>query len=114
VGFDKSDCLFEIFGAMKGLPQVIDDISELIGIGIVTEGPPSCGIYLEFRNILVHRSFPRVSLLRIGFLGRRIGLRDTSAEAIVFGVGLLWNFVTCRGQDTATEFGGFCRTLPMR
>jgi hypothetical protein len=114
VGFDKSDGLFEVFGAIKGLPRVIDEISELIVIGIVTEGPPSRGMYLYFRIFLVHRSFPRVSLLRIGFLGRRMGLRDVSVEAIVLGVGFLWNFVECRGRDTAIGFGGFCRTLPMR
>jgi hypothetical protein len=70
VGFNESDGLFEVFGAIKGLPRVIDEISELILIGIITEGPPSCGMYLYFRIFLVHRSFPGVSLLHIGFLGR--------------------------------------------
>jgi len=99
---------------MKGLPRVIDGISELIVIGIVTEGPPSWGIYLDFSIFLVHRSFPGVCLLCIGFLGWRMGLQDTSVKAIVFGVGFLWNFVRCRGRDTVIGFGGFCRTLPMR
>jgi hypothetical protein len=98
---------------MKELPQVIDEISELIVIGIATEGPPIRGIYIYFRIVLVHRSFPGVSLLRIGFLGRRMGLRDSSVEAIVFGVGFHWTFVECRGRDTAIRFGAFCRTLPM-
>jgi hypothetical protein len=114
VGFDKSDGLFEVFGAIKGLRRVIDEISELIVIGIVTEGPPSRGMYLDFRIFLVHRSFPGVRLLRIGFLGRRMGLRDASVEAIVFRVGFLWTFVECRCRDTAIGFGGFCRTLLMR
>jgi hypothetical protein len=37
VDFDKSDGLFEVFVAIKGLPWVIDEISELIVIGIVTK-----------------------------------------------------------------------------
>jgi hypothetical protein len=39
--------------------------------------------------------------------------RDVPVEAIIFGVGFLWDFVECRGQDTAIRFRGFCRTLPM-
>jgi hypothetical protein len=49
VGFDESNGLFEVFGATKGLPRVIDEISELIVIGIITESPPRCGMYLDFR-----------------------------------------------------------------
>ena len=114
MAFDECDGLFEVFGALKGLPRVIDEISELIVIGIVTEGPPSRGMYLYFLIFLSHRSFPGVSLLGIGFWCRRMGLRDASLEAIVIRVGFLWNFVDCRGRDTALGFGGFCRTLPMR
>jgi hypothetical protein len=71
-------------------------------------------MYLYLRIFLVHRSFPGVSLLRIGFLGQRMGLQDAPVEAIVFGVGFLWNLVQCRGWNTAIGFGGFCRTPPMR
>jgi hypothetical protein len=70
-------------------------------------------MYLCFRLFLVHRSFPGVNLLRIRYLGRTLGLRDASVEAIVFGVGFLGNSVECRGRDAAIGFGGFCRTLPM-
>jgi hypothetical protein len=62
-------------------------------------------MYLYFRIFFVHRSFPGFSLLRIGFLGQTMGLRDSLAEAIVFRVGFLWNFVECRGRDTTIGFG---------
>jgi hypothetical protein len=113
VDFDKSDGLFEVFGAIKWLPWVIDEISELIVIGIVTKEPPSRGMYLYFRIFFVHQSFPGFSLLRIGFLGQTMWSRDSLAEAIVFRVGFLWNFVECRGRDTAIGFGGFCRSPTM-
>jgi len=41
VGFEESDGPFEVISAIKQLPRVIDEISELIVIGIVTGGPPS-------------------------------------------------------------------------
>jgi len=65
VGFDESDGWCEVFGAIEWLPRVIDEISALIAIGIVTAGLPSCGMYLEFRIFLVHRSFPGASPLCI-------------------------------------------------
>jgi len=114
VGFNKFDCLFEDFSAMKGVPQVIDETSELIVLRIVTEGPLSCGIYLELWRFLVHQSFPEGSVRSIRILGRRMGLRDKPVEAIVVRISFLWNFVECRGWDTAIAFRGFCRTLPMR
>jgi hypothetical protein len=114
VGFDESDGLFEVFGTIKWLPRVIDAISELIVIGIVTESPPSHGMYFYFRMFFIHQRLPGVSLLRIRFLGWSIGLCDASVVAIVFGVGFLWNLVECRVRDPAIGFGGFCRTLPMR
>jgi len=114
VGFDGSDGLFEVFSAIEQLPQVIDEISELIVIGIVTESPPSDGMSLDSGIFLVHRGFPGFSLLLIALQGRRMGLRDESVEAIVFEVSFLWNVVECRGRDTAIGFGGFCRTPPMR
>jgi len=114
VGFDESEGLFEVFGAMERLPRVIDEIAELIEFGIITDAPPSRGMYLDFSILLVHQSFTGVSLLRIRFLDRRLGLRDVSLEAIVFGVGFLWNLFECRGRNLAIRFGGVCRTLTMR
>jgi hypothetical protein len=62
-------------------------------IGIITEGSRSHGMYLDLRIFLVYQSFPAVSFFRIGFLGPRMGLLETSLEAIVFAVGFLWNFL---------------------
>jgi hypothetical protein len=114
VGFDKSDGLFEVFGTITGLQLVIDEISDLIAIGIVTTGPSSHGMDLYLRIDLIHRSFHMVSLFRMEFLHRRLGSGDASVEATVFGVGFLLNSVKCRGWDTAIGFGGFGRTLPMQ
>jgi hypothetical protein len=112
VGFDESDGLFEVFGAIKGLPRLIDEILELIVIGILTEGPTSRATYLYFQIFFIHQSVPGVCLLRIGFLGRRMGLWNMSVEAIIFGVGFPRNFVECTGRDTAVGCGGFCKILP--
>jgi hypothetical protein len=113
VGFKESDGLFEVFSAIKRLPPVIDESSALIAIRIVTQGPPNSGIYLYFRIILVHWSFPGVSFLHIGFMVRRMGLQNMSVETSIFRVGLLWKFVQFRGWDSAIGFCGFSRTLPM-
>ena len=110
----KYDGLFEIFSAMKRLPWVIDEILELIGIGIVTDGPPSHGMYLDFQIFFAHQFFPGVSLLCIRFQSRRMGWGDASVEAINVGDGLLSNWVERRGRDTAIRFRGFCQTVPMR
>jgi len=92
VGFDESEGLFEVYGSIDGLPWVINPPSELILIWIVTEGPHICVMYFYFRIFMVHRSFPRVSLLSIGLLGRRMRLLDALIETIVFRVGFLCNF----------------------
>jgi hypothetical protein len=52
------------------LPQVIDEIPELIEMGIITTGSLSSGMYMDFQIFLVNWSFPGVSLLWIAFLGR--------------------------------------------
>ena len=114
MGFAESDSLFEFLGAIERLPWVIDEISELIVIGFVTEGPPSRGIYLDFRIFLGHQGFHWVSIPHMRFLGWRTGLRDASVEAIVSRVSFVWSFVRCRGRDTAIGLGSFCRTLTMR
>jgi len=113
-GFKESDGLCEIFGTVTGLPLVADEISELIVIRIVNEGCPSHGIYLDFKIFIMHWSFPRVSLLLISFLGRRIEVWEVLAEAILLGVRCLWNLDNCMGWNGCIGFRGFYKTLPMR
>lgn len=83
VGLNTSDGLFEVIGAIEGLPPVIDEISELTEIGIITEGPPSCVMYVDFGIFPVDQGFPGVSLLFLRCLGWSLGLRDVSVQAIV-------------------------------
>ena len=59
VGFDESDGLFEVIGGMEMLARVVDEIPELIVIGIVTEGFPSHWVYLHLTIFLVHGSSPQ-------------------------------------------------------
>ena len=87
---------------------------ELIVIGIVNTGPPRGGRFLDVQNFLISGRLPRVSLLRIRFLGRGIWLGDESVEAIVIDVGFLWHCVECRVPNTAIGSGGVCTTRPMR
>jgi len=68
VHFHQSDGLLEAFGTLQGLPRVMDVISERIVIGIISKGPPSCGMYLNFQIFLTSRNFPGISLLRIKLL----------------------------------------------
>jgi len=113
VGINKSDGLCEVFSTIPWLPEVIDEILELIVIGIVTDGPPSCGMHISIRSFHIHRGFPWVTLLRIGLLGWTLGSRDTSVGSIIFGVSFHWTFVECSGEDTGIQFWGFCKTLLM-
>ena len=113
VRFDESDGLFELFGALIGLPRVLDVILELMVFGSITKGRPSRGMYVEFRMSVIHRSIPHVSGLGIGFLGWRMGLWDALVEAMIFGVAFLWNFLERMGRDAAIVLSGFCGTLPM-
>lgn len=114
LGFNESDSLCEVLGAIKVLPQVVDEISKLIVKGIVTELPPNHGMYLYCRMILVGWSLSGDSLLSIRFRSRRMGLWDLSGEATVLVVGVLWTIAECRVCDAAIRFGRFCRTLPIR
>jgi hypothetical protein len=54
VGFNESDDLFEVSGAITGLPWDIGVIWELIVIGMVTKATSSCGIQVNSRIFLVH------------------------------------------------------------
>lgn len=96
VALNTSDGLFEVFSAIKGLPHVIDEISEHVVSDIVTKGSPKCGIYLEFRISVIHQSFPKVSLLCVGCLHPRLGLQAGLDWAIIFSVSFLWNVIKCR------------------
>lgn len=81
MGFNESDGLFRVSGGIEGLTEMIDEISELIVMGIVTKGPPGRKIYIDYRIFLVHWSFPGVSHLHVGFWGRRMGFLDPLLES---------------------------------
>ena len=114
VGFGDSDALVEVFSARKGLPHILDAMSKLIVIRIVTEVVPGCKMYLDVRIFLSHQSFPWVSFLHVTFLRQRMGWQDVLIEAIILRVGVLGYFIESNSQDTAIGFMCLGTTLPMR
>jgi hypothetical protein len=110
VSFNEPQGLFEIFGAMKGLPRVVDKALEIIVVGIVSEGPAAGGVNLDFRVPLIDQAILQVSFFRVGFLGWRMRPWDTSVAANIFRVSVLWDFVESR--DIVIGFRCF-RRAPM-
>jgi hypothetical protein len=61
VSFNEPQGLFEIFGAMKGLPQVIDPALEIIVVWIVSEDPAGSGVNLNYRVPLIDQAILQCS-----------------------------------------------------
>ena len=93
MGFDICNGLFDVFSAIQGLLQVINENFEIIATRNFSKGAASSMMYPKVQIFVAQWSLLMVNLLDIRLLQKKMGMWNWSVEASIFRASFLWNSV---------------------